>query len=120
MRERHARIVAGTKQSGTACQLQDAMWETPAAAIRRMRWPLPALVDRCCYLPREVFFGRLGFAGVFFSACADDFGRFLPATSDSFPVDVLPAHPTEVAPEGCHYSGRDLLAPSALMSRASS
>jgi hypothetical protein len=36
MRERYARFVAGTKQSGTACQLQDADVETPAAAIRRM------------------------------------------------------------------------------------
>jgi hypothetical protein len=40
--------------------------------------------DRCCYLPREVFFGRLGFAGVFFSVWASDFERFLPTTSDSF------------------------------------
>jgi hypothetical protein len=36
------------------------------------------------YLPREVFFGRFGFAGVF-SVWASDFGRFFPATSDSFP-----------------------------------
>jgi hypothetical protein len=50
---------------------------------------LPA-VDGCLYLPREVFFGRLGFAGAFFAVWARDFGRFLPATSDSFPVDVLP------------------------------
>ena len=42
------------------------------------------------YLPREVFFGRLGFAGAFFAVWASDFGRFLPATLDSFPVDVLP------------------------------
>jgi len=48
-------------------------------------------VDRCCYLPRDVFFGRLGFAGVFFTAWAGDFGRFLPARSDSFPLNVLPA-----------------------------
>ena len=41
---------------------------------------------RLRYLPREVFFGRLGFAGVFFTGWADDFGRFLPATSDSFLV----------------------------------
>jgi hypothetical protein len=51
--------------------------------------PRPA----CCYLPREVFFGRLGFAGVFFTAWAGDFGRFLPATSDSFPVDMLVGAP---------------------------
>ena len=43
-----------------------------------------------CYLPREVFFARLGFAGAFFTVWVSDFERFLPATSDSFPVDVLP------------------------------
>ncbi|MGH3083952.1 MAG: hypothetical protein ACRDNP_07805 [Gaiellaceae bacterium] len=31
------------------------------------------------YLPREVFFGRLGLAGDFFSVWAGDFGRFFPA-----------------------------------------
>ena len=36
------------------------------------------------YLPREVFFGRLGLAGAFFSVWASDFGRFFPATSGSF------------------------------------
>lgn len=61
---------------------------------RRSRRP----VDRCCYLPREVFFGRLGFAGAFFTVWASDFGRFLPAMSDSFPVDCSQAHPTGVAP----------------------
>jgi hypothetical protein len=39
------------------------------------------------YLPREVFFGRLVFAGAFVPVCASDFGRFFPATSGSFPVD---------------------------------
>ena len=29
--------------------------------------------DRGCYLPREVFFGRLGFAVAFFTAWASDF-----------------------------------------------
>jgi hypothetical protein len=53
----------------------------------------PTARDRCCYLPREVFFGRLGFAGAFFTVWASDFGRFLVATSDSFPVDVLPSPP---------------------------
>ncbi len=48
---------------------------------------------RGCYLPREVFFGRLGFAGAFFTVWASDFERFLPATSDSFPIDVLPDAP---------------------------
>jgi hypothetical protein len=50
--------------------------------------------DRGCYLPRDVFFGRLGFAGAFLTVWASDFGRFLPATSDSFPIAVLQAHPT--------------------------
>jgi hypothetical protein len=36
------------------------------------------------YLPREVFFGRLGLAGAFFSVWASDFERFFPATSSSF------------------------------------
>jgi hypothetical protein len=36
------------------------------------------------YLPREVFFGRLVFAGAFVPVCASDFGRFFPATSGSF------------------------------------
>ena len=36
------------------------------------------------YLPREVFFGRLGFAGAFVPVCESDFGRFFPATSGSF------------------------------------
>jgi hypothetical protein len=36
------------------------------------------------YLPREVFFGRLVFAGAFVPACAMDFGRFFPVTSGSF------------------------------------
>ena len=58
-----------------------AAWQPPARSAAR---------DRCCYLPRAVFFGRLGFAGAFFSVWASDFERFLPATSDSFPVDVLP------------------------------
>jgi hypothetical protein len=52
---------------------------------------LPSL--RGAYLPREVFFGRLGFSGAFFTVWASDFGRFLPATSDSFPIDVLPGAP---------------------------
>jgi hypothetical protein len=36
------------------------------------------------YLPREVFFGRLSFAGAFVPVCTSDFGRFFPATSGSF------------------------------------
>jgi hypothetical protein len=36
------------------------------------------------YLPREVFFGRLGLAGAFFPVWESDFGRFFPATSGSF------------------------------------
>jgi hypothetical protein len=42
------------------------------------------------YLPREVFFGRLGFAGAFVPVCASDFGRFFPATSGSFRLIPLP------------------------------
>jgi len=37
------------------------------------------------YLPRDVFFGRLGFAAVFFSVWVSDFGRFFPATSELLP-----------------------------------
>jgi hypothetical protein len=36
------------------------------------------------YLPREVFFGRLVFAGAFVPVCASDFGRFVPAIFGSF------------------------------------
>jgi hypothetical protein len=49
------------------------------------------------YLPREVFFDRLGFAGAFFMIGASDLGRFLPATCDFLPIDVFPGHPTDVA-----------------------
>jgi hypothetical protein len=45
---------------------------------------LKRVLTRKRYLPREVFFGRFGFACVFFSVWASDFGRFFPATSDSF------------------------------------
>jgi hypothetical protein len=38
-------------------------------------------------LPREVFFGRFGFATVF-SVCGSDFSRFLPATPSSFRPSV--------------------------------
>lgn len=58
----------------------------------------PVACDRGCYLPREVFFGRLGFAGAFFTVWAEDFVRFLPATSDSFPIDVLPGAPYRGSP----------------------
>jgi len=37
-------------------------------------------------LPRDVFFGRLGFVGAFFSVSVSDFGRFFPATWGSFPM----------------------------------
>jgi hypothetical protein len=57
--------------------------------------------DRGCYLPREVFFGRLGFAGAFFTVWASDFGRFLPATPDSFPIDALPSAPYRASPALC-------------------
>jgi hypothetical protein len=55
-------------------------------------------------LPREVFFGRLGFAGAFFTVWAADFERFLPATSDSFPIDVLPGAPYRASPALCRRS----------------
>src|SRR5206468_225660 len=56
------------------------------------RWDLPA--GEPIYLPREVFFGRLGLAGVFFSVWACDFGRFFPATRAPFRCSSL-AHPSE-------------------------
>jgi hypothetical protein len=62
---------------------RDEHRDPPAANGQRGRWPASA-----GYLPREVFFGRLGFGGAFFTVWASDFGRFLPATSDSFPLDV--------------------------------
>jgi hypothetical protein len=52
------------------------------AAPQRRRRATVALYG--LYLPREVFFGRLGFAGAFVPVCASDFGRFFPATSGSF------------------------------------
>ena len=52
---------------------------------------------RGIYLPREVFFGRLGFAGVVFSVWTGDFGRFFPATSGSFRLFCSEAHPSELA-----------------------
>ena len=54
--------------------------------------------DRSCYLPRDVFFARLGFASAFFTFWVVDFGRFLPATSDSFPIGVLPSAPYRASP----------------------
>ncbi len=51
----------------------------PATAPQGCRASVTAL-----YLPREVFFGRLVFAGAFVPVCASDFGRFFPATSGSF------------------------------------
>ena len=48
---------------------------------------------RTDYLPREVFFGRLGLFGVF-SVWACYFGRFFPATSAPFRCPSL-AHPSE-------------------------
>jgi 'Cold-shock' DNA-binding domain len=44
-----------------------------------------SLHPRINYLPREVFFGRFGFAGVLLSVCRSGFSRFFPATSSSFP-----------------------------------
>jgi hypothetical protein len=64
-----------------------ARWLAPSQAHAHL-FPahsrLKRVLTRKRYLPREVFFGRFGFAGVFFSVWASDFGRFFPATSDSF------------------------------------
>jgi hypothetical protein len=68
---------------------------------RAANWWRVGSRDRGCYLPREVFFGRFGFAGAFFTVWASDFGRFLPATSDSFPIDVLPGAPYRASPALC-------------------
>ena len=57
--------------------------------------------DRSCYFPRDVFFGRLGFAGAFFTFWVSDFVRFLPATSDSFPIGVLPCATYRASPARC-------------------
>jgi len=51
-------------------------------------------------LPRAVFFGRLGFAGAFFSVWTSDFGRFFPATSVQGPgEDVADCQPGNEEPE---------------------
>src|SRR6266516_7764961 len=73
-----------------------------SASARRQPAARSAARDR--YLPREVFFGRLGLAGAFFAVWASDFGRFLPATSDSFPIDVLPSAPYRASPALCRRS----------------
>jgi hypothetical protein len=73
-----------------------AQWR--GTSSRAANWRRVGSRDRGCYLPREVFFGRLGFAGAFFTIWASDFGRFLPATSDSFPMDVLPGAPYRASP----------------------
>lgn len=49
-----------------------------ATAVQRCRASVTGL-----HLPREVFFGRLGFAGAFVPVCESDFGRFFAATSGS-------------------------------------
>jgi hypothetical protein len=49
------------------------------------------------YLPREVFFGRLGVACDFFSVWASDFGRFFPAMSSSFPTVLFGGHGSDLA-----------------------
>jgi len=74
-------------------------FETSSATHRLRR--LRGACDRACYLPREVFFGRLGFAGAFFTVWAGDFVRFLPATSGSFPIGVLLGAPYRASPAPC-------------------
>ena len=66
--QRRARSASGLKLAGRSFGKGTGIW--PAASR--------------AYLPREVFFGRLGLAGAFFSGSAGDFGRFFPATSGSF------------------------------------
>lgn len=58
----------------------------PGVGGDRDRVGAPARDPGRGYLPREVFFGRLGLAGVFFSLWATDFGRFFPATGRLLPV----------------------------------
>src|SRR5438034_381617 len=86
----HTSVPTGVRQAACSTQLR------LLASLRRALGVDAR--DRCCYLPREVFFGRLGFAGAFFTVCASDFVRFLPATSDSFPIDVLPGAPYRGSP----------------------
>src|ERR1019366_3297172 len=52
-------------------RLASRTWSQPAGDEDRP-------VDRRRYLPREVFFGRFGGAGCFFSVWVSDFGRFFP------------------------------------------
>jgi hypothetical protein len=69
----------GAGDSGAAVQrLNNARHGTPAFSSDRVRRRVVA------YLPGEVFFGRLGLVGAFFSVWASDFGRFFPAKSGSF------------------------------------
>jgi hypothetical protein len=69
-----------TLQFARACRSPPPRGIEPAFGLRIVL----ARVDEPSYLPRDVFFGRLDFAGVFFSVWASDFGRFFPATSGSF------------------------------------
>jgi hypothetical protein len=84
------RVAGASALSGNALRNDPpavpSQWGRESATGGEIGGPL----TRCLYLPREVFFGRLAFAGAFFAEWVSDFGRFLPATSDSFPVDVLP------------------------------
>jgi hypothetical protein len=64
------------------------------------------------YLPREVFFGRLVFAGAFLPVCATDFGRFFPATSGSFQLispGTLPTVATHLEDLPVPRRGRELI-----------
>src|SRR5215208_6622370 len=82
-----------------------ALWAANASRASSPRGHPPATPEvPLCYLPREVFFGRLGFAGafcaVFFAVWISDFGRFLPATSTPSRT-CSQAHPSEVAAALC-------------------
>jgi hypothetical protein len=69
-----------------AAEVAPCLWQKRRSPSERARLP-------ACYLPRDVFFGRLGFAGAFFSVWASDLGRFFPATSGSFPAVLLRSAP---------------------------
>jgi hypothetical protein len=67
-------MLSGGQAAGTV----DARAGAGRHVVERDHTPVVA------YLPREVFFGRLGLADGFLSVWASDFGRFFPAKSGSF------------------------------------
>jgi hypothetical protein len=89
------RCLREPRQVGRRFLLQQELSATLQAARAHTLRRGSRHADRCCYLPREVFFGRLALVGVVFSVWASDFGRFFPATSGSFPCPSV-AHPSEI------------------------